>query len=95
MSYNAGNNKTTSYHVYRDPKRFEKQGYSGFSQSENWYIWAVMVGLAHQVPGGPGPDLFYAVHNLQASQSSSRSKSMTSRGAASAVCFDPALLIKL
>jgi len=81
--------------MYYNPKRFEKQGYSGFSQGQYRHIWAVMITLAHQVPGGPGPDLFYAVHNLQASQSSSRSKSIASSGAASAVCFDPALLIRL
>ena len=62
VSYNASNNKATGYNVYYNPKRFEKQGYSGFSQSEDWYIWAVMIGLTHQVPSGPGPDLFYTVH---------------------------------
>jgi hypothetical protein len=95
VSYCVGYDETTGHNVYYNPKRFEKQGYSGFSQSENRHIRTVMITLTHQVPGGPGPDFFYAVHNLQASQSSSRSKSIASSGAASAVCLLPALLIRL
>jgi hypothetical protein len=48
--------------MYYHPKRFEKQGYSGFSQSENGHIRTIMITLTHQVACGSRPDFFYAVH---------------------------------
>jgi hypothetical protein len=39
----VGYDKPTGHHMYHNPKGFEEQGQSGFSQSEDWYIWAVMI----------------------------------------------------
>jgi len=40
-------NKATSYYVYYNPKRFEKQGNSSFFQRKYRNIWAILIGFAH------------------------------------------------
>jgi hypothetical protein len=39
----VGYDKAAGYNMYYNPKRFEKQGYSGFSQGQYRHIRAVMV----------------------------------------------------
>jgi hypothetical protein len=48
--------------MYYNPKSLEPQGYSGFTQRENGHIWTIIVGIAHEMASGSGPDFFYAVH---------------------------------
>jgi hypothetical protein len=42
-------NKAAGYHMYYNPESFEKQGDSSFSKCEYRDIWAILIGLAHQV----------------------------------------------
>jgi hypothetical protein len=58
VSYCVCDDEETGYHMYYNPKSLEPQGYSSFSQGKNGHIRTIIVGLAHQVASGSGPDTF-------------------------------------
>lgn len=63
MPYSVCNNKSTRDHVYYNPESLEKQGQSSFFQGKNGHIRSVMIGIAHEVASGSGPDFFQSFHS--------------------------------
>lgn len=51
--------------MYHYPERLQEQGHPCFTQGEYGHVGAIMVGFAHDMSRGTGPDAFDAAINAQ------------------------------
>jgi hypothetical protein len=68
VPYHICHDEHAGDHVYHYPECFEKQCYPCFFDAKDGHSRTILIGVAHDMPSGSGPDAFYASYHCRLTQ---------------------------